>query len=302
MNNPRIGMVGLGSIAQKAYLPILAKETDWSFVGAFSPNKQKRKQICGQYRIGDFHLMAELANQCDAVLVHSSTDSHYEVVSALLSNGVDVYVDKPLAASMTEAEKLVELSKKYNRKLMVGFNRRFAPMYVAIKELATDAASIRVEKHRLNSIGPGNVEFTMLDDYLHVVDTVRWLGSDRLEVLYGDIQVNRENQLLYTQHLFKSGNQPMTTAMHRSAGTNLEKIELIVDGAIIRVKNMNVTEVEKENAVTTTSASSWESIVKQRGFEDAVSHFIDCVRQDEQPVVDGEEGLKSQALLDQLLK
>jgi virulence factor len=90
--------------------------------------------------------------------------------------------------------------------------------------------------------------------------------------------------------------------MHRKAGTNLEQIELITDGAIIRVKNMNTTEIEEENAISTTVSSSWETTLKQRGFEDAVQHFIYCIQNDEQPLVDGLEGLKSQLLVDQLLK
>ncbi|MET3317438.1 UNVERIFIED_ORG: putative dehydrogenase [Peribacillus simplex] len=55
MKKPRIGMIGLGNIAQKVYLPILTKEMDWSFVCAFSPSKDKRQMICNQYRIQDFN-------------------------------------------------------------------------------------------------------------------------------------------------------------------------------------------------------------------------------------------------------
>lgn len=84
MNKPKIGMIGLGSIAQKAYLPTLTKETDWNFVGAFTPNAEKRKQVCQQYRIQDFHSIEMLASECDAIFVHSSTASHYEIVSELL--------------------------------------------------------------------------------------------------------------------------------------------------------------------------------------------------------------------------
>jgi virulence factor len=90
--------------------------------------------------------------------------------------------------------------------------------------------------------------------------------------------------------------------MHRKAGTNLEQLELVADGAIIRVKNMNTTEIEKENAVTTTFSSSWETILKQRGFEDAVQHFMYCIQNDTRPIVDGLEGLKSQLIVEQLLK
>lgn len=84
MSKPRIGMIGLGSIAQKAYLPTLTKETDWTFVGAFTPNVNKRKQICEQYRIQDFANLQALASECDAAFVHSSTATHYEIVSELL--------------------------------------------------------------------------------------------------------------------------------------------------------------------------------------------------------------------------
>ncbi|PGZ15037.1 virulence factor MviM, partial [Bacillus thuringiensis] len=73
-----------------------------------------------------------------------STATHYEIVSELLKKGIDVYVDKPLAATVEQAEKLVELSEKYNRKLMVGFNRRFVPMYVAAKEQANAISWIRI--------------------------------------------------------------------------------------------------------------------------------------------------------------
>lgn len=303
MVKPRIGMVGLGDIAQKAYLPILSKETDWTFAGAFSPNREKRKKICNQYRIPNFASLQALTQACDAVFVHSSTESHYEVVSELLNNGIDVYVDKPLAASISDAEKLVELSEKLRRKLMVGFNRRFAPMYVKAKEKANNIAWVRVEKHRMDSVSPYSYEFTMLDDYLHLVDTVRWLGDGDLSLLSGTVHTNDENQLLYTHHTYESSlNLSFTTAMHRKAGTNLEQIELVRDGAIIRVKNMNTTEIEEDNVISTTFSSSWETTLNQRGFKDAVQHFIYCIQNDEQPVVDGSEGLKSQLLLDQLLK
>ncbi|WP_223587651.1 Gfo/Idh/MocA family protein [Neobacillus bataviensis] len=303
MLKPRIGMVGLGGIAQKAYLPILSKETDWTFVGAFSPNREKRKVICNRYRIQDFGSLPALAQECDAMFVHSSTESHYEVVSELLHKGIDVYVDKPLATSISDAEKLVELSEKMKRKLMVGFNRRFAPMYVKVKERANNIAWLRFEKHRTDSLGPYSYEFTMLDDYLHLVDTARWLGDGGLNVQYGKIHTNDENQLLYAQHMYESSqSKSITTAMHRKAGTNLEQLELVADGAIIRVKNMNTTEIEEENAVTTTFSSSWETILKQRGFEDAVQHFMYCIQNDTQPFVDGLEGLKSQLIVDQLLK
>ncbi len=81
---PRIGVVGLGSIAQKAYLPILSQAERWELVGAFSRDRQKTQRICQDYRMTSFSALDELAAQCDAVFVHSSTASHFSVVSQLI--------------------------------------------------------------------------------------------------------------------------------------------------------------------------------------------------------------------------
>lgn len=299
---PRIGMVGLGNIAQKAYLPILSKEMNWDFVGAFTPNKVKRQMICKQYRIEEFSSVLAVADACDAVFVHSSTATHFEVISTLLSKGKHVYVDKPLAATLEEAERLVELQHTSGCKLMVGFNRRFAPMYVKGKEQSKELAWARFEKHRANSVGPHDVEFTMLDDYLHLVDTVRWLADGELSLIHGTINQNEKNEMVFAQHSFRNKEGlPLTTAMHRNAGSGLEQLEIVTNGAIIRVKNMNTTEVEAGDSITTSYPGSWDSTLKQRGFEDAIQHFVHCVDNDMTPAVDGEEALKSQQLLMKLV-
>ena len=51
MRKLRVGLVGLGGIAQKVYLPILSQATHWELVGAYTPNQQKNCLLCQQYRI-----------------------------------------------------------------------------------------------------------------------------------------------------------------------------------------------------------------------------------------------------------
>lgn len=299
---PRIGVVGLGNIAQKAYLPILTREKDWTLVGAFTPNAAKRKQVCQAYRIQEFKDLPTLIQACDAVFVHSSTESHEEVVATLLQQGKDVYVDKPLASTVEGAERLAELSEKKNRKLMVGFNRRFAPLYVEAANLATELAWVRFEKHRHNSIGPQTLEFTMLDDYLHLIDTVRWLSGSDLSIATGQIKVTDQKEMVFAHHVFTNDQGiSYSTAMHRNVGTGLELLELANEGSILRVKNMNMMEKEENMAITTTLPGSWDTILKQRGFEGAINHFIESILGNTKPQSDGWEGLKSQQLVEQLL-
>ena len=99
-----------------------------------------------------FSGLDSLAQQCDAVFVHSSTASHFQVIGELLRYGVHVYVDKPLAETVEQGEQLLALAEKQGKALMVGFNRRFAPLYRQLKQDMNQPALIRMDKHRADTI------------------------------------------------------------------------------------------------------------------------------------------------------
>src|SRR5471032_2058077 len=238
MTKLRIGVVGLGGIAQKAYLPVLSHEENWTLVGGFSPNQQKAQSVCDSYRMRCFPRLDELAAQCDAVFVHSSTATHFDVVSQLLQQGVHVYVDKPLAAELDQAECLIEQAQKAGKALMVGFNRRFAPRYVQLKQqlMQQPTASVRMDKHRSDSVGPNDLRFTLLDDYLHVVDTALWLAGGEATLLSGTIQVNESGQMRYAEHHFQQGECCITTSMHRQAGSQRETVDAVASGGLYHIE------------------------------------------------------------------
>ncbi|MFP1451891.1 Gfo/Idh/MocA family oxidoreductase [Escherichia coli] len=73
----------------------------------WSPTRAKALPICESWRIPYADSLSSLAASCDAVFVHSSTASHFDVVSSLLNAGVHVCVDKPLAENLRDAERLV---------------------------------------------------------------------------------------------------------------------------------------------------------------------------------------------------
>lgn len=303
MSNVRIGLVGLGNISQKVYLPFLSKQNDWSLVGAYSTTESKRKKICKSYRINEFHNLSDLLKNCDAIFVNSSTNSHFEIVSEALKKGKDVYVDKPLASSLDEAEQLAELSIKSNRKLMVGFNRRFAPMYIqAKKNINTTTSLIRIDKHKIDSIRSENFQITLLDDYIHLVDTARWLGQPNGEV-NGSIKVTDNKQLIFAEHNYKSRNDiDIFFDMHRKCGTNLERLEIITEDSMVRVENMNTMEIERNGKLEISVSPPWETIIKVKGFEDTILHFINSIIGNTNPIVDGVEGLKTQRMLNDIIK
>ncbi len=301
MSKLRIGVIGLGGIAQKAYLPVLSHAENWTLAGGFSPNQQKAQAVCDSYRMACFSRIDELASQCDAVFVHSSTASHYEVVGQLLAQGVHVYVDKPLAAELDQAEQLVEQAHKAGKALMVGFNRRFAPLYRQLKENMQDAASLRMDKHRTNSVGPNDLRFTLLDDYLHVVDTALWLAGGNATLESGLLQINEADQMLYGEHHFLCGETLVTTSMHRRAGTARESIQAVTEGAVYQLDNMQIWREEQQDILTQLPVPGWQSTLAQRGFVGAIEHFVDCVSNQTAPETSGEQAIYAQAMIEKIL-
>ncbi|PWC11356.1 virulence factor MviM [Brenneria roseae subsp. americana] len=297
----RIGMVGLGSIAQKAYLPILSQDARWQLIGAFSPGREKAQRICQQYRLHHFSDMKALAAQCDAVFVHSSTASHFSVVSALLQAGVHVYVDKPLAETVEQADALIALAERQQKILMVGFNRRFSPLYQRLKCQAGSPVSLRMDKHRIDNIGPQEMRFTLLDDYLHVVDTALWLAGSGARLSGGVLQCNSEGQLLYAEHHFQTSHCQITTSMHRRAGSQREWVQAVTDGGLYQVGDMREWQQEQQGVITRYPMSSWQTTLEQRGFVGAVSHFIDAIEQQKPAETSGKQALRAQLMIEELL-
>ncbi|OAT25287.1 MviM family virulence factor [Buttiauxella ferragutiae ATCC 51602] len=300
MTKLRVGVVGLGGIAQKAWLPVLGASNDWIVQGAFSPTRAKAQPVCDAYRIPYVSSIAELAAQCDAVFVHSATSSHYAVVSELLQAGVNVCVDKPLAENLADAERLVELAQQKKRTLMVGFNRRFSPLYRDLKTKLANGTSLRMDKHRTDSVGPNDLRFTLLDDYLHVVDTALWLGGSEAQLQSGTLLTNDHGHMLFAEHHFASGNLQITTSMHRRAGSQRESVQAVTDGGLYDVTDMREWREECGNGVVNRPIPGWQTTLEQRGFVGCARHFLDCVANQTVPETAGEQALIAQRVVEKL--
>ncbi|HCH49718.1 MAG TPA: virulence factor MviM [Proteus sp.] len=301
MRKLRIGIVGLGSIAQKVYLPILTNTAKWELVGAFSPNNEKGNRICSAYRIPFFDNLDLLAKQCDAIFVHSATSSHFEVIKYLLHAGVHVYVDKPLTENIHQSEALIELAAKKNKKLMVGFNRRFAPFYQSLKQNITHLSSLRIDKHRCDSIGPKDTRFTLFDDYLHVVDTALWFAGSKAKLISGNIIQTEKDELFYAEHHLKINDCWITTSMHRKAGSQQEQLIAVDEDNLYQITNMNLWRSENKNIIAEKHPENWDPILLQRGFIGAVEHFIHSVINDTEPMTSGEQAIIAQLMIEKML-
>ncbi len=126
----KIGIVGLGDIARKAYLPVMTEVENIELVFC-TRSPASLTKLAQKYRIAEFTTdYRELPKLgIDAVMIHAATQAHAEIASFFLQQRMPVFVDKPLADDANSVEQLYERAEKYNKPLYVGFNRRHIPLF-----------------------------------------------------------------------------------------------------------------------------------------------------------------------------
>ncbi|MBB6251876.1 Gfo/Idh/MocA family protein [Nitrospirillum iridis] len=275
----RVAMIGVGDIARKAYLPVLATRRDIT-LSLMSRDAAKVHAVAADWRVpqvySDFDTL--LLDGVDAAFVHAATAAHEQLVTRLLTAGIPTYVDKPLADTGAASERLVALAEARGVSLMVGFNRRHAPAYAALAGVPRDL--VLMQKHRVDLADPPRT--VVFDDFIHVVDTLRFLLPAPVRDLRVDTRVI--DGLLHHVVLTLSGGTGATACtaigtMNRVAGVNEEVLEVSGmgrDGQALRHRIVDLAEMHVAEAGTQTSnrRGDWTPVADQRGIRQAVDHFL----------------------------
>ncbi|KAB1140490.1 Gfo/Idh/MocA family oxidoreductase [Streptomyces luteolifulvus] len=271
----KVGCIGLGDIAQKAYLPVLAVQPGVELhlqtrTPATLAQVADSLHLPGAQRHAD--LDALLAQDLDAAFVHAPTAAHPDIVTRLLEAGVPTYVDKPLAYELAASERLVALAEQRNLSLAVGFNRRYAPAYAQCADHPREL--ILMQKNRIGL--PEEPRSMILDDFIHVVDTLRFLVPGPVDDV--TVRARVEGGLLHHVVLQLSGHGfTALGVMNRLSGSAEEILE--VSGQDTKRQVLNLAEViDHKGQPTVRRRGDWVPVARQRGIEQVVLAFLDAVR------------------------
>jgi virulence factor len=270
----KVGIIGLGDIATKAYLPVLS--TKRLEVHLFTRNHDKLSEVGRKYRFPHLHptLTSLMNSGIQAAFVHTAASAHFEIVQQLLSNNIHVYVDKPLAFHYGEVEKLVALANEKNLIVRVGFNRRYAPAYANLKLMA-DPGMIIMQKNR-NAL-PGEVRKFIFEDFIHVVDTLLFLFPHRIRKLI--VNGKKRDGLLYhvVMQLIAENGSTAIGVMNRDSGTTEEKLEVFTSSEKRQVYNLSEALVFRNKDQVSEGVDDWTQTLYKRGFEQIVDNFLQSI-------------------------
>jgi virulence factor len=275
----RIGIIGLGDIAQKVYLPILSKHEQVEIVGLLSRSEATVEKFGEIYRIDNTYteLTSLLKQEPQAVFVHTPTETHGEIVKQCLMHGIDVYVDKPLSYEISESAEMADLAGKCDRLLAVGFNRRFAPRYIEAKAWLMEVGGFNscvAQKHR-TKLQKHSAKMTLYDDLIHMLDLLVWLNDGQYKLESYRQKTEEHGKLLHASGSLCLGEASGYFSMDRNAGSDLEKLELHGGGRSVEVVNLeNAVFYDAQRGGQVRHFGSWDDILYRRGFVGAVDHFL----------------------------
>ncbi|PSJ50751.1 Gfo/Idh/MocA family protein [Kumtagia ephedrae] len=134
----RVGLVGLGEVAQSIHLPVLADQRDrWQIAGVYDVSPSLVARCSAEYPTAKAFESAEAligSPDIDAVFVLSSDETHSRFVRAAIRADKHVLLEKPACLTVREIDELLELSSTYDKTIFVGYMRRYAPAYLAARE------------------------------------------------------------------------------------------------------------------------------------------------------------------------
>ncbi|MDD9266412.1 Gfo/Idh/MocA family protein [Paenibacillus sp. GCM10023248] len=305
MAKRRIGIIGLGDIAQKVYLPLLSVNEQVEIAGIMSFTPATVERMAAKYRIpfGTTQLDELLALGLDAVFVHSPTPTHYEIAMKCMERGIAVYVDKPLSYDWAQSVEMASYAERRGVLLAAGFNRRFAPLYMEARDWLRKAGGFdwcSAVKHRIKQQGHSAKE-TLYDDLIHMLDVLLWLGETPYEVAVRHQQVDPEGRLLHASGTLAFDSSMGTYSMVRLAGVDLEKVELHGSGRSVEVTNLETAVFYEQGAAPRVQTfGSWDTVLERRGFAGVVQHFLDSIDNPNACTIRGDLVLPSHQLVERL--
>jgi predicted dehydrogenase len=184
-----LGVFGTGHLG-KFHLNNWLEIENVNIEGFYDPSDEAAQNIIDKYNLKRYTDPGDLIEHCDAVDIVSPTITHYDLCKMAILKSKHVFVEKPLANSISEAREIVKLVKEANIKFQVGHVERFNPAFLALKEY--DLNPMFLEVHRLAQFNPRGTDVSViLDLMIHDIDiilslvksNVKYISANGVDVL-----------------------------------------------------------------------------------------------------------------------
>lgn len=299
-----IGIIGAGYIAG-VHAGILAHDERVRITAVHDVVPDRAQQLARAHEASVAATPDEVIQRSDAVYVTTPNTRHVPLAIAAVDAGKHVFCEKPLATTISDAEKVFEKAQRGNAVFQVGHNRRFAPVYSTLKRLLSETHqphSAHVKMNRGELLKPewtGDSEVTggfLYETPIHMFDMMRFLFGE-IESLHaiGSSHEYKEIDDFSVLLKFASGmHATLATAADASWLFPFERVEVFCHHTTLVTREMESLICSSNLEGHFTSQSMQQTPREEKwGYVQEDRAFIDSIVNGTPPLVTAFDGLMS---------
>jgi predicted dehydrogenase len=304
-NRIKVAVMGAGFFGAR-HAKTYASLKECMLVGIVDPNVERAKELAQQYQCGAFADTSELFGRIDAASIVTHTLAHYETAKKLLSEGIDILIEKPMTSTLSQADEIVHLAHHKAHIVQVGHIERFNPAFHKLKEHVTSPRFI--ECHRTGPfLNRATDVSVVLDLMIHDIDLILSLVPSEIRHIdaVGTSVITNEIDIANARLSFVNGAVANITAS-RVTEERVRKIRIFQEEEYLSLNFLNQSLVVHERVER--PGEEWPSVVAEKfNFEkgdplkDELSAFIKSVQTRSPPIVSGREGRRALAVALQII-
>ncbi|MFM9905346.1 MAG: Gfo/Idh/MocA family protein [Pyrinomonadaceae bacterium] len=308
MEKVKIGIVGTGYIGN-VHGGIYSRESRAEISALFDIIPEVAEGTARRIGGKVCRSLNELLDNCDAVLVCTPNKTHFEIASAAVAAGKHVFCEKPFTTGMADAKGLLQIANSGQKVFQVGHNRRFAPVYVKLRELLADdvphSAHIKMNRGELkNPVWTGDVNVTggfLYETTIHLFDMLRFQFGEIAElVAYGSQHEYPELDEFSLIFKFKNGfHCTFASSSDASWHFPFERIEAFCHHRTIMTEEMErLLDSRGMDANFETTSFHMTEKEERWGYVQEDRAFIDAILNGTKPPVSAFDGFKAVELVE----
>jgi predicted dehydrogenase len=303
----RMGVIGVGNMGQH-HARVLSLLKDVELVGVSDVSAERGLDTACKYNARFFEDYRDLLEYVDAVCIAVPTRLHHSVGLTCLQAGVHVLIEKPIAASLAEAESLVNEAAICQRILQVGHIERFNPAFQELSKVLQTEEVLAIEAHRMSPYSDrANDVSVVLDLMIHDIDLLlELIPFPIIKLTASGNRASDSGHLDYVTATLGFANGIVATLT--ASKVTHRKIRQITAHckASLTEANFLTNEILIHRQTTANYKTDYGQVLyHQDGLIERVStsnieplhaeleHFVQCVRGGMQPSVGGEQALKA---------
>jgi UDP-N-acetylglucosamine 3-dehydrogenase len=318
----RAAVIGVGSMGRN-HARVYAEMEDVQLIAVADVDQAAAVRVANIYGVrayADYRMMLE-AEPLDLVTIAVPTRLHREVAEEAAAHGVHLFVEKPLAGSVEDAQAIIDAARAAGVKLGVGHIERFNPAILQLK-VELDAGRLgRMFQLHARRVGPfpPRVEDVgvVFDLATHELNIMEYLANARVVSLYAETEreIHEQHEDLLSGVIKFDNGVVGVLDINWLTPTKIRELSVIGERGMFRVNYLTQELYLHENSFF---SENWESAVALMGVSEGrtikyeikrkeplkaeLESFVEAIREDKPPAIGGEEGLRAVFLAQKLVE